>query len=75
MTNFDYIKRYSKNITIHGKPAELIGCWIDLASYYSDGENAWACQSGRFVNCGPVAEFKARVTSGKVRGVIVGATV
>lgn len=46
----------------------LIGYWIDLAAYYrgSDG-NAWSYQS-RWTNCGPVAEFCARLRAGQVRG-------
>lgn len=58
--------------TRKGVKLRLIGQWKDLAAYY-EGEdgNAYsfsACIVGAgFVNCGPVAEFRATF-NGKYRG-------
>lgn len=51
--------RYAKEAWDGDIKMKLIGHWIDLAAYYegSDG-NAWKWQ-GRFVNEGPIAEFRA----------------
>jgi hypothetical protein len=63
-----YASRYSRTSEHAGITMTLIGYWIDLAAYYrgSDG-NAWSWQ-GRWSNCGPVAEFCARLRAGRIRG-------
>lgn len=71
-----HLSRYSKTTEIHGKQASLIGYWIDLAAYYSDGTNAWSWSNGAnyggaFVNLGPVEVFKTRLANGQYRGKLI----
>lgn len=67
-----YVERYAKQAEHDGIQMRLIGHWIDLAAYYegSDG-NAWSFQ-GRWVSQGPVDAFKARMSAGRIRGVLHG---